>query len=232
MSTDAARTDDGDVLPAHTRYGPRQLRDALGLTEWQHERATAAGTIPPADAAGGKWTAPVVRRLFARRVGIRRNAGAVPDSGAGKAAEILTSRLGIEVEPHAIHELARNGSILIVDQYKGHPLYCGRTLETWTGGHDEVQRANITGERLTADRAADRLGIRRSDFDHLTALGWITPVAWGHGPYTASKYSPDVPLYRAGDVTDLLLSTEIDWDAVRATGKGRRSPLAALPPRT
>jgi hypothetical protein len=211
-------------------YGPRQLRDVLGLAEWQYARAAAAGTVPPPDVPGGKWSADVVRVLYARRAAIRRNAGGVPDLGAERAAEVLAGRLGIDVEPHAVHELAHQGQILAVDDYKGHPLYCGRTLETWSD-REQVELANTAGERLTVDRAVDRLGVRRSDFDQLVALGWIAPAAWGRGPFTAQKRRPDVPLYRAGDVTALLTDPVVDWDAVRAVRKGQRSLLAALPPR-
>jgi hypothetical protein len=214
-----------------TRYGPQQLRNVLGLTEWQHERATAAGVVPRPDAARGKWSGDVVRALHAQRVAIRRHAGAIPDLGASRAAEILSARLGINVEPHAIHDLAHQGRILTVGEVKGYPVYCGRTLETWTS-REEIEQANITGERYTADLAAEHLGVRRADFDHLVARGWITPVAWGRGPYTAKKYSPDVPLYRSGDLTALLKDPAIDWDTARAVTKGQRSPLAALADRT
>lgn len=213
-----------------TRYGPQQLRDLLGLTQWQFDRARQSHTLPPPDAPAGKWTGDVARRLYAARVGLRRHAGSVPDLGAERAADYLTGRLGVDVYPHAVHELAHQGRLLAVDDYKGNPIYCGRTLETWTAV-DEIEQANIVGERFTADLAAERLGIRRADFDHLTRLGWITPVAWGRGPYTAKKYRPDVPLYRAGDITDLLNHPDIDWPAVRAVRKGARSPLANLPAR-
>jgi len=213
-----------------SRYGPQQLRDLLGLAEFQHERAMQTGIIPRPDAAGAKWSGKVALQLYADRVGIRRHAGSVPDLGAERAADLLTARLGVQVEPHAVHELGRQGRILIVGYYKDHPLYCGRTLETWQG-IDEIEQANTVGERLTADRAANRLGIRKSDFAHLVRLGWIKPVAWGRGPYTAKSYSPDVPLYRAGDITDLLQDPAIDWDAARAVPAGKRSTLAALPAR-
>jgi len=228
--TNTSTQDSGDQPVFRSRYGPQQLRDLLGLAEFQHERATQAGIMPRPDAAGGKWSGKVARVMYAHRVGIRRNAGSVPDLGAERAAEFLAARLGIEVEPHAVHELGRQGRILIVGYYKEHPLYCGRSLENWHGV-DEVEQANITGERLIADRAADRLGIRRSDFAHLVRLGWISPVAWGRGPFTAKKYSPDVPLYRAGDITDLLNDPAINWDAVRAVPAGKRSALANLPDR-
>jgi hypothetical protein len=222
--------DDGG--PWRSRYGPQQLRDVLGLTEWQHARATAAGTVPRADAAGGKWAGETVRELYKRRVAILRNAGSVPDLGAERAAEYLTKKLDVEVYSEALPELARQGRIVIVGDYKGWPLFCGRTLETL--GADaipEIEAANVAGELLTADRCADRLGIRASDFRHLVNLGWITPSGHGRGPYTPKSRPPDVPLYRAGDITALLLDESICWEAVRSAQRGQRSPLAALPPR-
>lgn len=219
-----------------SRYGPQQLRDALGLTEWQHQRGTAAGIIPAPDAAGGKWLGITVQRLWPLRVAIRRSCGYIPDVGEVRAAEHLTSVTGIEVQPHALPELARQGLILVIgylEKYHGaFPLYCGRTLETWAPGDTaEIEAANVAGERLTTDRVVDRLGVRRSDVTALVARGWLVPVDWARGPHTPKSRPHDVPLYRAGDVTDLLLSREIDWDAVRAVGRGRRSPLADLPQR-
>lgn len=218
--------------PWRTRYGPQQLRDALGLTEWQHARATAAGTIPRPDAAGGKWSGEVVRKLWARRVAIRRNAGGVPDLGAERAAAYLSKKLGIEVDADALPELARQGRILIVDRYKGWALFCGRTLETLDAeAVPEIEAANVAGELLTRDRCADRLGIRTSDFGHLVDRGWIAPVGYGRGPYTSKSRAPDVSLYRSGDITALLADESIDWDAVRSVQRGKRSPLATLPQR-
>lgn len=232
MTDQQARTNQPEAPPEfRSRYGPQQLRDLLGLAEFQWERARQAGIIPAPDCRGSKWSGPLARTMYEHRVGIRRYAGSVPDLGAERAAELLSARLSFKVEPHAVHELGRQGRILIVGYYKDHPLYCGRTLETW-GSIDEVERANDLGERYTADRAADWLGIRKSDFTHLVRLGWLTPVAWGRGPFTAKKYAPDVPLYRAGDITKLLVHPDIDWDAVRAVPAGKRSLLADLPDRT
>lgn len=221
-----------DTEPAwRSRYGPQQLRDLLGLTEWQYHRARQTGALPRPDTAAGRWSKKVAQALHHNRIAIRRHAGTTPDVGETRAAEILTERLNITVHPHAVAELARQGLLLVVGQYKDWPLYCGRSLQTWTN-IAQVERANIAGERLTADQAATTLDIRRSDFDHLVRLGWITPGDWARGPYTAKKHAPDVPLYRADDLVTLLTSPGIDWDTVRATPKGHRSPLATLPDRT
>lgn len=212
------------------RYGPQQFRDVLGLTEWQYHRALAAGVISGPDLPGGKWSSAAVQGLHWKRAAIRFSAGSVPDVGAERAAGYLSDRLGIEVAPHALPELARNGLILIVDDYKGHPLYCGRTIETFTD-REAIERANVAGELVTADTAADRLGIRPSDLKHLVQLGWLAPVDWARGPFTTKSRRPDVPLYRAGDLTALLGDSAIDWEAARSVNRGQRSPLAKLPDR-
>jgi hypothetical protein len=152
---------------------------------------------------------------------------AIPDLGAVRAAEILTGRLGIPVSSDGVAELGRRGLIPVAGYYKGFPLYDGRTLGTFTD-LEAAAEANRAGQLRTADQAAAYLRIRRADLDHLTRAGLLTPARWGHGPYDRrSTYS--VALYRTADLDDLTAAPGIDWDTVRATPKGHRSPLARLP---
>jgi hypothetical protein len=152
---------------------------------------------------------------------------AIPDLGAVRAAEVLTSRLGTPVSSDGIAELGRRGLIPVTGYYKGFPLYDGRALETFTDT-DAAAEATRAGQLRTADQAARYLRIRRTDLDHLTRAGLLTETGWGHGPYDrSSTYS--VPLYRAADLDGLTAVSDVDWDAVRATPKGRRSLLARLP---
>lgn len=213
------------------RYGPRQLRDVLDLTEWQFHRAREAGNIPDPDLGAGKWSGPLVQKLHRLRSAIRLSAGSVADLGAERAAEHLTERLGVDVAPHAVAELARAGRLLIVGDFKGHPLYCGRGLREFAD-LDAIARADVDGEMVTTAVAADRLGIRGNDLRHLVNLGWLHPRGWARGPFTAKKYPPNVPLYRFGDLIALLTDPTIDWDAARAVRPGQRSPLATLPDRS
>ena len=101
-----------------TRYGPQQMRELLGLTEWQYHRAMTAGVLPRPDAGGGKFSGVLARQLYADRIAIRRHAGTVPDVGADRAAAVLADRLGIDVTSDAVHELGRRGLLLVVDFYK------------------------------------------------------------------------------------------------------------------
>src|ERR1700754_3952833 len=108
-------------------YGPRQFPDALGFTIWEFERAVRDGLIPPAG-PNGRWPAEVVDDAIARCAEFRALVGDVPDCGAVRASEVLAQRLGSSAEPDAVAELARQGRIKIVGEYKENPIYDGRQI--------------------------------------------------------------------------------------------------------
>jgi len=96
---------------------------------------------------------------------------------------------------------------------------------------DEVLAETIAAARLLGpDQAAAHMEIRRVDLDALVDAGRL--AAAGRIPRDVGRWSTvDVPLYRAGDLDALLEDGTFDWEAVRATEKGRPSPLRALAPR-
>lgn len=96
---------------------------------------------------------------------------------------------------------------------------------------DEVLAETIAAARLLGpDQAAVHMEIRRVDLDALVDASRLTPA--GHVPRDVGRASTvDVPLYRVGDLDALLEDGTFDWEAVRATAKGRPSPLRALAPR-
>ena len=157
---------------------------------------------------------------------IRAAAGIVPDLGAVRAADVLSRRLGVEVTADGVEELARRDLLSVIGCYKRHALYDGRALEAFTdrGAASDATRA---GPLRTAGQAAGYLRVRRSDLNHLTRSGVLTPVKYGHGPWDR-RNEASVPLYRTGDLDALAARPDIDWAAVRATSPGRRSPLADL----
>ncbi|MFD3550179.1 hypothetical protein ACFWUW_32130 [Streptomyces sp. NPDC058655] len=74
--------------------------------------------------------------------------------------------------------------------------------------------------------------MRRTDFDHIVRLGWLSPVGTAAVDYgRAYGGVVQVPLYSAAAVA-LLPQTRphVDWRQVHRTAPGRRSPLAALQP--
>ena len=105
----------------------------------------------------------------------------------------------------------------------------GARLEAFTETSAAAD-ATRTGQLRTAGQAAGYLRIRRSDLNHLTRSGVLTPVKYGHGPWDR-RNETSVPLYRTGDLDQLTARPDIDWAAVRATRPGRRSPLAAIEPK-
>jgi hypothetical protein len=208
-------------------YGPVQFPDRLGLPLWAFERALRDGLIPPADPVSGRWPVSVVDAALARVDQIQAATGTLPDVGAGRAAEVLSARFGTDVDPDILLELDRMGAIPCVGDYKGYPLYDGRAIERFTD-RQALDRAMAAGRLLTRDQAAGYLKIRRSDVGHLVAAHWLEPVTWVRSAWQRRRASPQVPLFRAGDLDILLTHPAIDWDAVRATPAGRPSPLARL----
>ncbi len=207
--------------------GPVQLAEFLGLERFQVERAARSGDIPAPDRAGGRWSAAVADVLFARAHEIAEAAGYVPDYGAVRMAEELTRLLDVEIWADGVEEMARRGLLPVAGYFKGHVVYDGRAAETFTDAQAAID-AQRAGELRTADESAAYLRIRRADLDHLTRAGLLAPSRYGRGPWDR-KDETSVPLYRAGDLDDLAARADIDWDAVRQTRRGQRSPLAALP---
>ncbi|WP_031467143.1 hypothetical protein [Sciscionella sediminilitoris] len=211
-------------------YGPFQLGEELGLPQWAIERAITDGLLAAADVTGGRWSARVVADALARLDEIKSTVGTVPDVGASRAADYLTDRFGRDVPVAAIHELSTMGLLPQVGEYHGHTLYDGRALERFTAGA-ALEHAITVGRHLTGDQAAEHLGIRRTDLDHLVRAGWLAPVAHVHSRWQPRRAQPEVPLYRIGDLDQLAEDPAIDWAAVRAVPKGARSPLRNLPAR-
>ncbi|MEU9797190.1 hypothetical protein AB0E27_42790 [Streptomyces sparsogenes] len=210
-------------------YGPQQFPDRLGFALWQFERALAKGLIPPADIGGRRWSAAVVEETAARAKEILAAIGGLPDMGAVRASELLEERFGTPVAPEVLIELDRLGLVKCVGEYKGHPLYDGQALEHFTD-QAALEKAKHSGRLLTRTEAAKHLGIRDCDFDHLTKAAWLQPTTRVHSGWQRRRDIPCVALYRLGDLELLLAHPAIDWDEIRATPKGRPSPLARLAP--
>lgn len=198
-------------------YGPVQACRAIGLARFQLERALSEGLVDGLGAAAVEAARP-------RREAIVAAVGTLPDLGAVRAAEHLEHRFGLEVPGDAVDELARRGTVPIVDTYRDHNLFCGRALERLDDPL-EVRVAAHDGRCYTASQAAELLRLRRRDLDHLTRAGWLVPVRW-----TRARGAPRrvrVPLYRRADLDALTQHPLLD--AARAVPAGRRSPLSRLP---
>ncbi|THV40574.1 DUF6397 family protein [Glycomyces buryatensis] len=205
------------------RLGPLQAGDFLALERFQIDRAQALPWAAPVNYYPRQWNRETLTAMADRIGEVLAHVGTVPDVGACKAGEYLTAKLGCEVSPEAVTELARQGLIDTAGDYKDHLLYSGYSLESFDDAA-AATRAGESGRELHGDEAAAVLGIRRADFDHLVRAERVVPVRTYQ-----TRFGTAVALYRASDLTELETKhRDIDWAAVRATGKGRRSALAAL----
>ncbi len=205
-------------------YGPQQLRDLLGLAEWQMERLAGDPRFPGPDLNGRRWSMEVARQLYRRRASLAKRAGSVPDLGAWRVAELLSERFGVEVVGDTVVELARAGRIVTNGWYKGNRLYSGRSVERFTD-RKALDVAAVAGRMVRDEAAVDILGCRMVDLQYLIDKGYLR--ARQH--YTG-QWGSKVPLYRTGDLHDLLADDRFDWPAVQAAGRGTRSLLSKLPP--
>lgn len=208
-------------------YGPVQFPNHLGLAGWEFQRARDLGLIPGPDAQG-RWSAEVVAAARNGLTAIRAAIGTQPDVGPHRAAELLSERLGVEVTVDAVRELARTGLLPVTGEYKGHPLYSGRALETFDD-LGAVKAAAECGKLLMKDEAAAYLRVRPADLEHLLRAGLLTEGHRVRNSHRSRRAAPTVVLLRRGDLDALLASPDIDWSAVRSTPKGRPSVLAKLP---
>ncbi|MFJ3819259.1 hypothetical protein [Streptomyces sp. NPDC090056] len=216
---------------AYDEYGvASRLKVSVAAWRW----AVASGLAPASDVGAGRWSRAVVQAADAE--GIR---AALPGVvSAWWAAERLTQALGEPlpfgrppVTATAVGHLVRAGLL----------AYLGADTATPDVHPDQV--ATLARRRdlpalldrhvpLGPDQAAVRLGVRRTDFDHVVRLGWLAPVGSVTIDYKRARGGvTDVPLYSGQDIALLPVSRpSVDWRALRTLAPGRRSPLAALDP--
>lgn len=216
------------------QYDAGQATKRLKVTAAQFRWARHTGLIPDPDLPGRQWSRAAVEAVDADAV---RAAMPSPPVSGSAAADRIAAALGTPNTPgqkanvtsFVVRRLVDRGLLTdlsaVPDGTLHHP-----------GQVDQVCRREDLAALVAADtplgpeQAAARLGVRRSDFDHLVRLGWIrspqaVEVAFG----TSRAGAVSIALYTTADVDSVLTAhPEIDWAQLRAVGKGRRSPLAAL----
>lgn len=209
----------------------KRLRVPVAAFRW----ARHTGLVPGPDLPTRRWSPAAVATMDPDS--IRRALPRTPISG-GAAANQIAETLGTPnlsgekaavtafvvrrlIELRLLTDLSANpdGSLVNPDQLD---LVCAR---------DDLAGLVAANTPLGPDQAAQRLSVRRTDFDHMIRLGWITPADSVEVRYGTSRAGAvDVPLFRAADVDSLPTAhPEVEWTTLRAVGKGMRSPLAALP---
>ncbi|MFC1410380.1 hypothetical protein ACEZCY_14055 [Streptacidiphilus sp. N1-12] len=218
-------------MPRLTTYTKAQLYGRLGRQghpTWQIDRAFTLGAIPAPD-AGTSWSASAVDTLTANWDTVVVLATGTEEPVASTVfGHRLTAASGFEVRGDVVRGLHRRG--LLASVGVGHYdalLFDLREVPRLAALPDLAQLA-AEDALLGPDQAAQRIGLRRTDFDHTVRLGWITPTEVREVK-AEWKQILDVSLYRTADVDALLTRAEVDWAAVLATPKGSRSPLAKIP---
>ncbi len=220
------------MLRQQTAHTPDQLAEALGWSGRQLDDARQLGLIPAPDVVrpkhlGPRWSPTTVRDLRTRRDALTMDL-ALGALGATRLAEKMATRLGVDVDPDVVAELAWMGLIPRAGMFKGHSLYAVWAALRVTDPAVLAQAA-VSGHLHTADRAVLVLDVRGSDLAHLVRQGWLRPARWADNPWLSKRAGAGtVPLYRHGDLVALLAYPGFDWDRVRATPPGRRSPLSRL----
>lgn len=89
---------------------------------------------------------------------------------------------------------------------------------------DDALMEQVRGATLLGTyEAADLMDLRRTDFAHVVAAGWVSPRGWAD-VWITDKLQVSAPLYRISDL-EAVLAMPIDWDAVRSVPPGGRSAL-------
>ncbi|MFI1890516.1 hypothetical protein, partial [Streptomyces jumonjinensis] len=185
---------------------------------------------------GGRWSRAAVEVMDPEAI---RAGLSVEPLFASQAAEVLAAALGAPTVPEerpavrafAVRQLVTEG--LLVD-LSGNPTFALVHPDQVAAVAARPGLAELLAPLapLGPDQAAERLGVRRSDWDHMVRLRWAKPAEWAEVKFGTSRAGAvDVPIYRAG-VVDAIPAAhpEVDWPALRSIGRGRRSPLAALSP--
>ncbi|MFG3229375.1 hypothetical protein ACGF07_31960 [Kitasatospora sp. NPDC048194] len=216
-----------------TEYREDQAAGRLRVPITSFRWAVHAGLAPKPDAGPGRWSRAAVEAMD--RAGI---ASATPYTLSGsQAADRIAQAIGRPNEPRqranvtafVVRRLIGRG--LLVD-LSGNPdgslLHPEQLAEVCR--REDLARLVAEETPLGPEQAAEHLGIRRADFDHVVRLGWLAPVEHFEVRFGTSKAGAVyVPAFRTVDVDQLFAAhPEVDWSAVRSLGKGARSPLTKL----
>ncbi|MCX4784621.1 hypothetical protein [Streptomyces sp. NBC_01264] len=225
------------VIKRREVYDRDQAAARLGVPRPEFRWAAASGVVPTPDAGPGLWSRAAVEAMDAEAVraclgdgplfgwqGAARLAEALgtpnPDPGCGGPKAVSVA---------ALVELAKDGLLTTLSDRVNELLLAPAEVDALAARPD-LRRLLAHAAPLGPDQAAQRLRVRRTDLDHMARLGWLLPTETVRVKFGAARGGTvRVPLYRAGDVDRIPEEhPEVDWPALRALGKGKRSPLARL----
>ncbi|MGW7101632.1 hypothetical protein [Streptomyces sp. NPDC054838] len=218
-----------------TQDGCRETEAAarLGVPEAALRWAVHIGAVPAPDAGPGEWSRAAVEAMDAEAIRAR-----LPYALSGaETADRLAQALGTPNPPGGparvsvatVREMVAAGFLVDLSDVPDRPLFQPDQVADLAGRAD-LDRLIADAALLGPEQCAARLRVRRTDFDHLVRLGWITCAQQVKAKFGAARGGTvRIPLYRSADVDRIPTDhPEVDWPAVRAVGKGRRSPFAEL----
>ncbi|WP_019061596.1 hypothetical protein [Streptomyces prunicolor] len=220
-------------MARRTEYDESQAAGRLRVPVAAFRWARHTGLVPAPDASSRQWSRATVEAIDAAAI---RAATPTPPISGGEAADRLADALGT---PNTPSEKAHVTSF-VVRRFVDRGLLADLSANPDGTLHHPGQVAEICRRedlaRLVAadtplgpEQAAARLGVRRTDFDWMLRLDWISPAESIEVRFGTSRAGAvDIPLYTTQSVDTLAARTDIDWEQLHAVPKGRRSPLAAL----
>ncbi|MEV5203169.1 hypothetical protein [Streptomyces sp. NPDC053720] len=225
-------------MARRTEYSESQAAGRLRVPITAFRWARHTGLVPAPDTETQQWSRAAVEAMDADA--IRAALPQEPISG-GVAADRIAVAIGTP-NPTACGE-KMNVTAFVVRRFVDRGLLVDLSANPESSLHHPGQVAEVCRHENLADmvaadaplgpeQAAARLNLRRADIDHMVRLGWLrSPQSIEVRFGTSRAGAVDVPLYTTASVDAVVPAhPEVDWDQLRAVGKGRRSPLASLRP--
>jgi Exonuclease len=143
--------------------------------------------------------------------------------GSRRAAALLTELTGTQIWATDVEELVHAEVLDWTDRFKGHRLVDVAAVHELATRPDFADL--LTEHRLlSTSQAAEYLQIRPSDFEYVTAAGWINPFRL-RTRIVGRRKQVQFPVFRRSQLDAVKDLPGVDWEAVYATPKGRPSPL-------
>jgi hypothetical protein len=223
-------------MTRRTEYDEGQAAGRLRVPITAFRWARHTGLVPAPDASSSQWSRVAVEAMDpdAIRAAFPRE----PIAGS-VAADRIADALGTpnptsygersNVTAFVVRRLIARG---LLTELSGNPE---GSLVNPDQVDDVCRREDLAAlvaavAPLGPDQAAERLRVRRVEFDHMRTLGWIKPSEWREVQFGTSRAGAvDVPMFTTASVDAVVAAhPEFDWEQLRNVGRGRRSPLATL----
>ncbi|MFE2640148.1 hypothetical protein ACFXKF_36290 [Streptomyces scopuliridis] len=222
-------------MARRTEYDAQQAAGRLKVPIAAFRWARHAGVIPPPDAGDRRWIRATVEAMDPGTIQASLPNGTI---SGGQAADRIAEALGTPNTPgetpvvgtFTIRRLIARGLLVDLTTNDDYELVNPEQV-TEVCARPDLSQMTADDAPLGPTQAAEHLGVRRVDFDHMhLRLGWVAPAEWREARYGTSRAGAvQVPIFRTADIDALPHArTEVDWAELRAVGKGQRSPLLGL----